>query len=60
MKSKRESRNAATGIDEFFGDDLDSSFDAVLEFITQPGRFERGLNRLLDGIEAEVLAKPSK
>jgi AcrR family transcriptional regulator len=47
-------------INEFFGDDLDAGFDAVLEFVTQPGRFERGLNRLLDGIEAEVLAKPPK
>jgi AcrR family transcriptional regulator len=47
-------------INEFFGDDLDSTFDAVLEFLGQPGRFERGLNRLLDGIEAEVLAKPPK
>jgi AcrR family transcriptional regulator len=47
-------------INDFFGDDLDSSFDAVLEFLSQPGRFERGLSRLLDGIEAEVLAKPPK
>jgi AcrR family transcriptional regulator len=47
-------------INEFFGDDIDSSFDAVLEFLGQPGRFERGLDRLLDGIEAEVLAKPPK
>jgi AcrR family transcriptional regulator len=47
-------------INEFFGEDLDSTFDAVLEFLGQPGRFERGLNRLLDGIEAEVLAKPPK
>ncbi len=47
-------------INEFFGDDLDSGFDAVLEFLGRPGRFERGLARLLDGIEAEVLAKPPK
>jgi AcrR family transcriptional regulator len=45
-------------INDFFGGDIDSSFDAVLEFLTQPGRFERGLNRLLDGIEAEL--KPPK
>jgi AcrR family transcriptional regulator len=45
-------------INEFFGDDIDSSFDAVFEFLSQPGRFERGLNRLLDGIEAEL--KPPK
>lgn len=47
-------------INDFFGEDLDSSFDAVVEFLNQPGRFERGLNRLLDGIEAELLTKPSK
>jgi AcrR family transcriptional regulator len=47
-------------ISDFFGDDLDSSFDAVVEFLNQPGRFERGLNRLLDGIEAEILTKPPK
>ena len=47
-------------INQFFGGDLDSSFDAVVEFLNQPGRFERGLNRLLDGIEAEILAKPPK
>ncbi len=41
-------------INAFFGDDIDSSFDAVFEFLSQPGRFERGLNRLLDGIEAEL------
>jgi AcrR family transcriptional regulator len=44
-------------INEFFGDDLDSSFDAVVEFMNQPGRFERGLSRLLDGIEAAVAPK---
>jgi len=41
-------------INDFFGEDIDSSFDAVFEFLNQPGRFERGLNRLLDGIEAEL------
>lgn len=45
-------------INDFFGEDIDSGFDAVLEFLSQPGRFERGLNRLLDGIEAEI--KPPK
>jgi AcrR family transcriptional regulator len=47
-------------INDFFGEDIDASFDAVVEFLSQPGRFERGLNRLLDGIEAEVLTKPPK
>jgi AcrR family transcriptional regulator len=43
---------------DFFGtENLDQSFDAVAEFITQPGRFDRGLARLLDGIEAEVAPK---
>jgi AcrR family transcriptional regulator len=41
-------------INEFFGDDVDAGFNAVLEFLGQPGRFERGLNRLLDGIEANL------
>jgi AcrR family transcriptional regulator len=45
-------------ISDFFDNDFDSSFAAVLEFLNQPGRFERGLNRLLDGIEAEL--KPPK
>jgi AcrR family transcriptional regulator len=44
-------------INEFFGDDIDAGFDAVLEFLAQPGRFERGLDRLLDGIEAEFSPK---
>ena len=51
-------RELATGryplIDDLFGGDIDTSFDAVVEFLSQPGRFERGLNRLLDGIEAEL------
>lgn len=41
-------------IGEFFGGDIDSSFDAIIEYLNQPGRFERGLNRLLDGIEADI------
>jgi AcrR family transcriptional regulator len=41
-------------INDFFGEDIDSSFEAIFEFLSQPGRFERGLNRLLDGIEAEI------
>lgn len=57
-------REMATGryplINDFFGEDIDSSFDEVFEFLSQPGRFERGLNRLLDGIEAELGAKPPK
>jgi AcrR family transcriptional regulator len=45
-------------ISDVFGEEIDSSFDAVFEFLNQPGRFERGLNRLLDGIEAGL--KPPK
>jgi AcrR family transcriptional regulator len=41
-------------INDFFGEDIDSSFEAIFEFLSQPGRFERGLNRLLDGIEANL------
>lgn len=48
-------------ISEFFADhDLNESFDAIIEFLSQPNRFERGLKRLLDGIEAEVVTKPPK
>lgn len=43
---------------EFFGGgDLNSTFEEVLEFLGRPGRFERGLDRLLDGIEAEFAPK---
>jgi AcrR family transcriptional regulator len=41
-------------MNDFFGGDIDAGFDAVIEFLNQPGRFERGLNRLLDGIEADL------
>lgn len=47
-------------INDFFGEDIDSSFEAIFEFLSQPGRFERGLNRLLDGIEANLPTKPPK
>ena len=47
-------------ISDFFGEEIDTSFDAVYEFLNQPGRFERGLSRLLDGIEAEIQTKPPK
>jgi AcrR family transcriptional regulator len=47
-------------ISDFLGDDIEKSIDFVMDFLGQPGRFERGLDRLLDGIEAEVVAKPPK
>jgi AcrR family transcriptional regulator len=47
-------------IAKFFDGDIDGSFNAVVDFLNQPGRFERGLNRLLDGIEAEFAPKSRK
>jgi AcrR family transcriptional regulator len=47
-------------ISQFLGPDVEESIDFVMDFLGKPGRFERGLARLLDGIEAEVLAKPPK
>jgi AcrR family transcriptional regulator len=40
-------------IRDFFGEDFDTSFELVVEFMSKPDRFQRGLDRLLDGIEAE-------
>jgi AcrR family transcriptional regulator len=42
-------------IREFLGDDADAAVDRVAESLFREGRFERGLNRLLDGIEAEFV-----
>lgn len=54
-------REMATGdyplISDFFGNDLDASFGLVVEFMAEEGRFDRGLARLLDGIEAEFAPK---
>lgn len=44
-------------INDFFGGDIDASFDLVVEFMAEEGRFERGLARLLDGIESEFAPK---
>jgi AcrR family transcriptional regulator len=50
-------RELATGeyplIDGFFGDDFEASFEEAMEFMADESRFDRGLKRLLDGIEAE-------
>jgi AcrR family transcriptional regulator len=50
-------RELATGdyplIGEFFGDDFEASFDQAMEMMADEARFDRGLKRLLDGIEAE-------
>ncbi len=52
-------RELATGdypaISAFFGtEDFAESLDLVVGFMSQEDRFRRGLNRLLDGIEAEL------
>ncbi|MGD9736337.1 MAG: TetR/AcrR family transcriptional regulator [Solirubrobacterales bacterium] len=41
-------------ISEFFGNDASAGVDEVIELINSAGRFERGLKRLLDGIEANL------
>jgi AcrR family transcriptional regulator len=41
-------------IGRFFGDDASAGVEEVLELIASEGRFERGLKRLLDGIEANL------
>jgi len=54
-------RELATGnyplIHEFFGDDFEATFDEAMEFMADESRFDRGLARLLDGIEAEFAPK---
>ena len=37
---------------ELLGEDLDAGVAVVRELFREKGRFERGLERLLDGIEA--------
>ena len=50
-------RELATGayprIQEFFGEDFEATFEQAMEFMADEGRFDRGLARLLDGIEAD-------
>jgi AcrR family transcriptional regulator len=41
-------------ISRFFGNDASAGVDEVLDMINLEGRFERGLDRLLDGIEANL------
>lgn len=38
----------------FLGDDVEAGFERLGELFLSEGRFERGLKRLLDGIEAEL------
>ncbi len=44
-------------ISEFFGDDFEATFDEAIELMSDHARFDRGLARLLDGIEAEFAPK---
>jgi len=54
-------RELATGayplIQEFFGEDFEATFEQAMEFMADESRFDRGLARLLDGIEAEFAPK---
>jgi AcrR family transcriptional regulator len=44
---------------ELLGEDLDAGIAVVRELFREEGRFERGLERLLDGIEAGFEKKPA-
>jgi AcrR family transcriptional regulator len=73
QESAEHERGWAPGVREFFqreldsgefplvrellGDDADAAVDRVAAVFFEPGRFERGLDRLLDGIEAGFAAK---
>jgi AcrR family transcriptional regulator len=41
-------------ISRFFGNDADAGVAEVMDLVTKEGRFDRGFNRLLDGIEANL------
>jgi AcrR family transcriptional regulator len=41
-------------VSEFFGNDANAGIGQVIELISSEGRFDRGLKRLLDGIEADL------
>jgi AcrR family transcriptional regulator len=47
-------------ISEFLGPDVDVAIKDIVDFLSQEGRFDRGLDRLLDGIEAEVAPNSRK
>jgi AcrR family transcriptional regulator len=44
-------------ISSFFGDDFEATFEQAIDLMSDPSRFDRGLARLLDGIEAEFAPK---
>jgi AcrR family transcriptional regulator len=54
-------RELATGdyplISDFFGEDFEATFAQAMELMADESRFDRGLARLLDGIEAEFAPK---
>jgi AcrR family transcriptional regulator len=41
-------------LSEFFGDDAQGAIEEAMDWINVEGRFERGLSRLLDGIESSL------
>jgi AcrR family transcriptional regulator len=47
-------------VSRLLGPDLGAAIEDIIGMMSGEGRFERGLNRLLDGIEAEVAPKPPK
>ena len=47
-------------IRDFLGPDVDVGIKRVVDYVSRPGRFERGLERLLDGIEAHVAGQGTK
>jgi AcrR family transcriptional regulator len=47
-------------ISRFLGPDVEAAIGHVIDFMGQEGRFDRGLSRVLDGIEAEVAPKSPK
>jgi AcrR family transcriptional regulator len=44
-------------VSSFFGDDFEATFEQAIDLMSDPSRFDRGLSRLLDGIEAEFAPK---
>jgi AcrR family transcriptional regulator len=47
-------------VSRLLGPDVEAAIENIMGFMGEEGRFERGLNRLLDGIEAEVAPKSPK
>jgi AcrR family transcriptional regulator len=47
-------------VTSLLGPDVEAAIENIMGFMGEEGRFERGLNRLLDGIEAEVAPKSPK